>query len=53
MWNDSGEATIGAPESVTGIIKDPEAVLRMVESIGDICSMRKNWVMLGKRAKKA
>ena len=53
MWNELGEATMGAPESVVGIIKDPEVVLRMVESMGDMCSMRKYWAMLGKRAKKA
>ena len=53
VWKESGEATMGVPESVVGMIKDPEAVLRMVESAGDICSIRKSWVMLGKRAKKA
>ena len=46
----SGETTIGAPESVRGIIKDPEAVLRIVLSMGDMCWTKKYWEMLGKRA---
>ena len=46
----SGEVTIGAPESVRGIIKDPEAVLRIVLSMGDMCWMKKYCKMLGRRA---
>ena len=42
VWKESGEETIGVPESVVGIIRDPEVVLRMVESAGDIYSMRKS-----------
>ena len=52
MLNASGEVTIGAPESVRGMIKDPEAVLRIVLSMGDMCWTKKYCEMLGRGAKK-
>ena len=48
----SGEATMGAPESVRGMIKDPEAVLRIVLSMGDMCWTKKYCGMLGRKARK-
>ena len=51
--NVSGATVIGVPESVRGTIKDPEAVLRIVLSMGDMCWTKKYCEMLGKGAKEA
>ena len=48
----SGATVIGAPGSVRGMIKDPEAVLRMVLSMGDMCWMKKYCEMLGRGLRK-